>query len=204
MTKVTTGVDLTWQPSLLGATTSPAIDAEFSSRSRIQLDSTAWIDVVPGWVSGADALFEEVLERASWAGQRVHMYDRVVDQPRLTALWDDPPAVVDEMRRVLSGRYGVEFTSVGFNLYRDGRDSVAWHGDRVARELPEATVALVSLGGKRKFQLRPKGGGRSTTLWPVSGDLLVMGGSCQRTCDHAVPKMAVAEPRISIQFRHAY
>ena len=115
-----------------------------------------------------------------------------------------PLPLLREMAEVLSDRYDVSFTSVGCNLYRDGADSVAWHGDRVARELPEATVALVSLGAARPFKLRPKGGGRSITYLPDRGDLLVMGGSCQRTWDHAVPKVRRAGPRMSIQFRHAY
>jgi alkylated DNA repair dioxygenase AlkB len=108
------------------------------------------------------------------------------------------------MADLLSGRYGVAFTQVGVNLYRDGSDSVAWHGDRVARELPEAVVALVSLGAARPFRLRPTGGGPSVGYLPGPGDLLVMGGSCQRTWQHAVPKTRAAPPRISIQFRHAY
>ena len=109
------------------------------------------------------------------------------------------------MARELSRRYGVAFTQVGVNLYRDGTDSVAWHGDRVARELPEAVVALVSLGAVRPFRLRPAGGGESVSLLPGPGDLLVMGGSCQRTWQHAVPKCRhVRGPRISVQFRHAY
>ncbi|MGH9117088.1 MAG: alpha-ketoglutarate-dependent dioxygenase AlkB [Acidimicrobiales bacterium] len=195
---------LAWQASLFGGDDRPAIDGSFATVRRTMLDPTAWLDVARGWVSGADALFGEVLAGAPWEEHRLHMYDRMVRQPRLTARWDEPPTVVDEMRSALSGRYGVEFGSVGFNLYRDGRDGVAWHGDRVARELPEAVVAIVTLGGRRKFQLRPKGGGRSTTLWPSTGDVMVMGGSCQRTMDHCVPKMAAADPRVSIQFRHAY
>jgi alkylated DNA repair dioxygenase AlkB len=195
--------ELAWQGSLFGGT-ELAIDLGFSTLTRTHLDDTAWVDVVPGWLSGSDELFREIHENAPWGESRMRMYDRMVDQPRLTARWEDAPPIVEEMRAALSVRYGVEFTSVGFNLYRTGRDSVAWHGDRVARELPEATVAVVSLGGVRRFALRPKGGGRSTTLWPASGDLIVMGGSCQRTWDHAVPKTAAAEPRISVQFRHAY
>ncbi len=108
------------------------------------------------------------------------------------------------MAEVLSARYGVAFTQVGTNLYRDGADSVAWHGDRVARELPSAVVALVSLGTSRPFRLRPTGGGTSVGLLPGPGDLLVMGGTCQRTWQHAVPKVRAAGPRISVQFRHAY
>jgi alkylated DNA repair dioxygenase AlkB len=113
--------------------------------------------------------------------------------------------VLAEVAAALTERYGVAFASVGCNLYRDGRDSVAWHGDRVARDLPEATIAIVSLGAHRPFKLRPRGGGPSIDHRLGRGDLLVMGGSCQRTWQHTVPKVAVAEgPRISVTFRHAY
>jgi alkylated DNA repair dioxygenase AlkB len=137
------------------------------------------------------------------------MYERMVPEPRLTHRWHldrgpAPPAVLLAMAESLSARYGVAFTQIGANLYRDGADSVAWHGDRVARELPEAAVALVSLGAVRPFRLRPSGGGTSVGFLPGPGDLLVMGGSCQRTWQHAVPKVRSAAARISVQFRHAY
>lgn len=195
---------LAWQATLFGGGAA-AVDESFSTCRRIDLDGDAWVDVAPGWLRGADELFATALAAAPWEGRTVHMYERRVAQPRLTAHgWHEPPAVVDDMRAALSARYGVELTSVGWNLYRDGTDSVAWHGDRVARTLPTATVAIVSLGGRRRFLLRPKGGGRSVRLEPAAGDLLVMGGSCQRTWQHSVPKVAVAEPRISVTFRHAY
>ena len=200
-------VELAWQGSLL-ALGEPCIDPAFGGVVRTALgpDADAWVDHVPGWVRGADALFATLLEGMEWQGRTVHMYERILDQPRLTARLRSRTgvAVVEEMRRALSARYGIEFTGVGFNLYRDGRDSVAWHGDRVARDLPEAIVAIVSLGGRRRFLLRPHGGGRSVGFDPGPGDLLVMGGSCQRTWQHAVPKAARAEPRISVTFRHAY
>ena len=174
--------------------------------SRVGLDDEAWVDLVPAWVTGADRLFDDLLARVRWEGRRVHMYDKVLDQPRLNGSLDDGdrPDVVEQMRGLLSDRYEVDFTSVRANLYRDGRDSVAWHGDRVARELPTAVVAIVSLGARRRFLLRPKNGGASVKLDPAPGDLLVMGGSCQRTWQHCVPKVAQAEPRISVTFRHAY
>jgi alkylated DNA repair dioxygenase AlkB len=81
---------------------------------------------------------------------------------------------------------------------------VAWHGDTVARELPNALVATVSVGAPRRFSLRPKGGGRSLSLSLGWGDLLVMGGTIQRTWQHSVPKTASAAPRISIMFRPAW
>jgi alkylated DNA repair dioxygenase AlkB len=201
-------VDLAWQPSLLD-TPAVEIDPEFHGLRRRELDHGAWVDHAPGWCRGADALFARLLEDTPWSGREVRMYDRIVPEPRLTHRWrlDDgpaPPVELCEMAGVLSVRYGVAFTQVGVNLYRDGADSVAWHGDRVARELPEAVVALVSLGAVRPFRLRPTGGGPSVAYLPGPGDLLVMGGSCQRTWQHAVPKTRAAAPRISIQFRHAY
>jgi alkylated DNA repair dioxygenase AlkB len=195
---------LAWQAGLFGGgPTAP--DPDLAGLARTDLEPDAWVDHVPGWLAGADELFAEAVARAPWEGRSVVMYDRRVDQPRLTAHgWDGAPPVVEEMRRLLSARYGVEFCSIGWNLYRDGADSVAWHGDRVARRLPSATVGSVSLGDRRRFLLRPRGGGRSVRVDLASGDLLVMGGSCQRTWQHSIPKVTSSGPRISVTFRHAY
>jgi alkylated DNA repair dioxygenase AlkB len=136
------------------------------------------------------------------------MYDHHVLEPRLTSWWGassgEPlePAVLERMRASLSSRYGVELDSMGLNLYRDGRDSVAWHGDRIAREIAEPVVAIVSVGEPRKLLLRPKGGGKSLSFLLGRGDLLVTGGTTQRTWEHTVPKVSSALPRISISFRH--
>lgn len=200
--------ELAWQPSLLDA--GPVeVDAGFAGLRRRELAEGAWVDHLPGWCRGSDGLFERLLRDVPWQGREVHMYDRRVVEPRLTHRWrvgeePPPPAELLGMARLLSELYGVGFTQVGVNLYRDGADSVAWHGDRVARDLPEAVVALVSLGAARPFRLRPRGGGPSVGYLPGPGDLLVMGGSCQRTWQHAVPKVRQAAPRISVQFRHAY
>ena len=196
-------LDLAWQPSLLDGL---QVEVGVGVR-RHELACGAWVDVGPGWCANADALFARILAETPWGGPRqVRMYDRVVPEPRLTHRWrlEEAPADLTAMACALSDRYGVEFTQVGANLYRNGADSVAWHGDRVAKELPSAVVALVSLGAVRPFRLRPAGGGPSVGFMPGPGDLLVMGGSCQRTWQHSVPKTRGVGPRISIQFRHAY
>ena len=196
-----------FQPSLLGRE-APGIDRGFGNLIRILLDETAWLDHVPGWVAGADALFVEVLRTRAWGQRMRHMHQGKVLEPRLTSSWSlasgEPlvPALVEEMRRCLGERYGVVFDSAGFNLYRDGRDSVAWHGDHIEKAIAEPVVPLVSLGEPRKLLLRKKGGGPSRAFLLGRGDLLVTGGTAQRAWEHAVPKVARAGPRISIAFRY--
>ncbi len=199
---------LAWQASLFNSSASPGIDRSFSGLTRIQLDATSWVDHLPGWVSAADELFAHLLADVEWGQRSRRMYDRTVDEPRLTSWWRASsgcplqPSVLEEMRSSLSSRYGVELDSMGLNLYRDGRDSVAWHGDRIAKEIAEPVVAIVSVGEPRRFLLRPRQGRDRRTFLLGRGDLLVTGGACQRRWEHAVPKVAAAGPRISITFRH--
>ena len=103
---------------------------------------------------------------------------------------------------MVAARYDRPFDSVGLNFYRDGRDSVAWHGDRVRHQQADPLVVIVSVGAPRPFLLRPRGGGSSLSYLLGQGDLLVMGGAIQHDWEHCVPKVAAAGPRISITFRH--
>lgn len=178
---------------------------------RTELTLGAWIDVRPGWLIGADALFLRLRDRVSWQAERRQMYDRVVEVPRLVKFYDEdetlPDRALELAKAALDAHYAAElgepFRTAGLCLYRDGHDSVAWHGDRIGRSKTEDTmVAIISVGSPRALLLRPRDGGHSLRFELGHGDLLVMGGSCQRTWDHAVPKTArAAGPRISIQFR---
>ena len=200
--------EVAWQASLLDAATEPDVDESFARLTRLDLDATSWVDHAPGWVSGSDRIFDELVTNVDWAQRTRHMYDKRVAEPRLTASWQassrlplEPP-FLERMRRVLSKRYDVELDSMGLNLYRDGQDSVAWHGDRIAKEIKEPVVAIVSVGEPRKFLLRPREGSGTRAFLLGRGDLLVTGGACQRQWQHSVPKVAAAGPRISITFRH--
>ncbi|MET9356648.1 alpha-ketoglutarate-dependent dioxygenase AlkB [Streptomyces sp. NPDC006617] len=179
---------------------------------RTHLGSGAWIDLLPGWLGGADALFERLAAEVPWRAERREMYERVVDVPRLLAFYGAgdalPHPLLAEARDALSAHYAEElgepFTTAGLCHYRDGRDSVAWHGDRIGRGARQDTmVAILSVGAPRDLLLRPAGGGGETVRRPLGhGDLIVMGGSCQRTWEHCVPKSTrAAGPRISVQFR---
>jgi len=178
---------------------------------RTTLAHGAWIDLRPGWLTGADELFSRLARDVPWHAERRKMYDREVDVPRLLSFYDEeaqlPDPLLGQARSALSAHYAAElgepFRTVGLCFYRDGRDSVAWHGDRIGRGSTEDTlVAIASVGAPRTLLLRPRGGGGPTLRHLLGhGDLLVMGGSCQRTWEHAVPKVAHAGPRISVQFR---
>jgi len=184
----------------------PAVDAgALGGLRRIHLDETAWVEHLPGWVAGEEALMDALVRGTSWRSERRHMYDRIVDVPRLVAsLPEDGPGhpLIDRIRDILCAHYATAFARVSMGYYRSGADSVAWHGDTTARDMDEPTlVATVSLGEPRRFLLRPRGGGRTIPFSLGRGDLFVMGGACQRTWQHAVPKVARALPRLAVMFR---
>jgi alkylated DNA repair dioxygenase AlkB len=178
---------------------------------RTVLSRGAWVDLLPGWVSGSEVLLERLLADVPWYAERRQMYERVVDVPRLLCHYGEgsalPHPALDQARAALDAYYadelGEPFRTAGLCLYRDGRDSVAWHGDTFGRGATHDTmVAILSVGSARTLALRPRGGGASLRFPLGHGDLVVMGGSCQRTWEHAIPKTAKAVgPRVSIQFR---
>ena len=201
-----------FQGSLLDASDETDLGPLGATVRRTDLPCGAWVDTRPGWVTGADALFERVASAVPWRAERRMMYDRVVDVPRLLCFYGEGQALPDPVLTAagdaLSEHYlaelGEPLCTAGLCLYRDGRDSVAWHGDTIGRGSTEDTVvAILSLGTPRALLLRPRDGGGPVLRHDVGhGDLLVMGGSCQRTWEHAVPKSTrVTGPRISVQFR---
>ena len=200
--------ELIWQQCLF-AFEEPSVDDSFDAAERTWLDDESWIVHAPRWLHGADVVFAELVAKLAWRQREVVMYDRVLPEPRLTAWWGnlgdepEPLPVLGMARCALTTYFDRPFDSIGFNLYRDGRDSVAWHADRERKELENPVVAIVSTGSPRAFQMRPAGGGHARSWQLGQGDLFVMGGACQHQWEHCVPKTAHAEgPRLSIMFRH--
>ena len=202
--------EIAWQPSLLDDGVA-RFDASYDGLRRIQLDEQSWVDYCPGWLRGADAVMAELLASADWSQRTRRMYERTLPEPRLTAGWSTDevdsavPAVVREMAASLSVRYAVRFDAIWMNLYRDGADSVAWHGDRNRFAMEKPMVATVSLGARRRFLLRRRGTSKIVhELDPGGGDLIVMGGRCQHDWEHTVPKTKKAVgARISVTIRHS-
>lgn len=194
----------TYQTTLF-AQGEPAVIAD-AAVHRHGLDEHCWVDLAPGFLHGADELLAHLAQRLRWRGGRRPMYGRLVAEPRLHARLDPDDErttpVVDAVSGWLEARYGGAIAANFVNYYRDGDDSVAWHADRIGLHQVDPVVAIVSLGGPRRFALRPMGGGPAERFVLHSGDLLVMGGACQHAWEHAVPKMAHAAPRMSLTLRH--
>jgi alkylated DNA repair dioxygenase AlkB len=199
------------QESLLDAGGEPVFGPLEGAVRRTPLTRGAWVDHRPGWLAGSATVFSRLAETVPWRAEKRQMYDKVVDVPRLLCFYGEgaelPDPALTAALRALNAYYGAElgelFRTAGLCLYRDGQDSVAWHGDTTGRGSREDTmVAILSLGTPRAFLLRPRGGGASVRYEVGHGDLLVMGGSCQRTWEHSVPKTTQpVGPRISVQFR---
>ncbi len=202
-----------YQPSMLDIAAAPALAPLTGGLRRHPLTRGAWVDHLPGWVRGSDEVFETLLHDVPWRAERRTMYDTEVDVPRLLCWYGAgrplPHPLLDAARTALTRHYtpelGEPFVTAGLCLYRSGRDSVAWHGDTLGRSAHSDTmVAIVSFGSPRALLLRPRGGGESLRFPLGHGDLVVMGGSCQRTWEHCVPKTArPVGPRVSVQFRPA-
>ncbi|GGM05253.1 MULTISPECIES: alpha-ketoglutarate-dependent dioxygenase AlkB [Micromonospora] len=201
-----------YQPSMLDLATDGPSLGPLTGLRRHPLSRGAWVDHLPGWVHGSDEVFGTLLDRVPWRAERRTMYDTEVDVPRLLCWYAAgrplPHPTLTAARQALSAHYAPElgepFVTAGLCLYRDGRDSVAWHGDTLGRSAHVDTmVAIVSFGSPRPLLLRPRAGGGDTLRFPLGhGDLVVMGGSCQRTWEHAVPKTTrPVGPRVSVQFR---
>ncbi|MED5373748.1 MAG: alpha-ketoglutarate-dependent dioxygenase AlkB [Myxococcota bacterium] len=182
---------------------------DWSGLRHIPLGACSWLEHHSGWLRGHGVLFEQLRQTLAWRAQERPMYERVVAVPRLLARLpqDGPvPSILERCALQLSQRYGRPLYSLGACLYRDGRDSVAWHGDRLSRsgqrvDSSDRVIAILSLGEPRRFLIRPSSGGPSRAFELGWGDLLVMGGRCQEDFEHCVPKVASALPRISVQFR---
>jgi alkylated DNA repair dioxygenase AlkB len=204
-----------WQESLFGEhlgeagrAESPVERLSFAALRRDALDDRSWVDVVPGWVPDHGTLFDWLLEHAPWRQRTRTMWDRDVLEPRLVAVWETGAALppqVGELVAPLDERYGVAFDSCLVNLYRDGSDAVAWHGDTVRKRLRDPLVATVSLGARRSFLLKPAAAGPVARRYrPGEGDLIVMGGACQHEWVHTVPREASASgARMSVTLRHS-
>jgi hypothetical protein len=190
---------------------------------RLELDATAWVDVARGWIPPADAdeIGRHLLGTVAWQGSRLFRYDHVVEEQRLGASWGRgsgrplPHPALAEATRLLQSRYGVSFDGFGMIQYRDGADGQAFHRDTDMRWLDDTLIAILTFGQQRPWQLRPRenrrlahepGKGATHELSPSSGDLMVMGGSCQAGWEHSVPYQpgrSDLAPRVSIQWRHA-
>jgi alkylated DNA repair dioxygenase AlkB len=183
-----------------------AVDTSFVTARRVAIDAHSWVEIVPGWMSGARILLERLATAVPWQQHDRRMFEQIFQEPRLTAEYKNLADVTEKALmdavRALSEHYGIVYDSLWLNLYRDGQDSTGWHRDRFSCRRPECIVPVLTLGAPRRFLIKPRAGGNSLAFKPGSGDLIVMGGRCQEDWVHSVPKdPKVAGPRVSINFQ---
>lgn len=181
-----------------------------------ELAPSSWVDYVPGFVRDADAVFGELHESVPWQQGEVLRYDRYVPERRLGAgLRTDDHPVLRQTDLHLRARFRVQFTGVAALLYRDGADFQGLHSDRELRWLDDTLIAIVVLGARRPFVLRPRlergvpvdrvpagSDPADIVLTPGEGDLIVLGGACQSEWLHGIPAApGVERPRISLTWR---
>ena len=188
-------------------------DAPFE---RLALDDTSWVDVSRGWMAGADQLFDTLLNGVRWEPSRLFRYDHFVEERRLGSFWRSgrplPHPALAEAQRTIQRRYHASFDGFSMIQYRNAADGQAFHRDTDMRWLDDTIIAVLSLGARRPWQLRPRanryshdaGHGAAFDVQPGGGDLLVMGGRCQTDWEHSVPYLRTpVGVRISLQWRFA-
>lgn len=209
----------------VGRVTSPDADAHAVraasavrrgvSVERTWLDEGSWVDVVRGWVEGADALYDLLVERAPLRRSRVFRYDRWVDEPYFGTAYrladEAPSPVLVDATKALRARYRVTFGGYSLVWYPTGASAMAFHRDREMRWLDDTIVALLVLGARRPLRLRPRanryahespGKGATHDFAPGHGDLVVMGGAIQAGWEHGVPPVSpTVGGRLSVQWR---
>ncbi|HTX02103.1 MAG TPA: alpha-ketoglutarate-dependent dioxygenase AlkB [Candidatus Acidoferrales bacterium] len=182
-----------------------------SPRTVVTDDETGTIVYVPDVFDRdeSERLFAALRDEIPWESDRRWMYDREVDVPRLVAHYDEPPfpSALEEIRVRVEPYVQVTIERIGLNFYRDERDSVAWHNDRIAVFGSAPTIALVSLGATRRMLLRTKpvvARKRSLSLDLEAGSLLIMQGASQLNWEHSIPKeKRPIAARISVALRKA-
>ena len=184
---------------------------------RLALSEGSWVDVGRSWLAPdvASALFASLRDGVAWQTGRLFRYDHVVEENRLGSFWRPghplPDPAIADVHRALQRRYRVLFDGFGIMQYRSGRDGQAFHRDTDMRWLDDTVIAILSLGARRPWLLRPRtsrydhnpGRGATHDLAPGPGDLIVMGGRCQADWEHSVPYQlrSTVAPRISLQWR---
>ena len=179
------------------------------------LDEHSWVHLVRGFVPDAAAALDRVRSTTPWQQQEVLRYEAYVPERRLSSgLRADSDPLLRQIDLHLTATHRQRFTGVAAILYRDGEDFQGLHSDREMRWLDDTLIAIVVLGQRRPFVIRRRAPMREVVervpagtapddlvFTPGEGDLLVMGGACQRDWLHGIPRADTANPRISLTWR---
>lgn len=183
---------------------------------RIYAEDGADVSICDRWIDACQsrALFDELSQTPGLAQASMRIYGREVFQPRLSVAYgaaysysgarhESRPwttTLLSLMAKAAKST-GSIFNQAIVQLYRDGSDSIGWHADDEPELGPEPTIVGISFGGPRRMLLRSRGGWPSTPVELTDGSMLVMRGRTQSVAMHSIPKVARAEPRVSVTLR---
>jgi alkylated DNA repair dioxygenase AlkB len=165
----------------------------------------------------ADAALDELTRENAWEQQRLLMYGKVVEEPRLSTWHSDGQSyrysgsartpqpwtpLLNDIREQCERQTDHTFNGVLVNFYRDGNDHLGWHSDDELVNGPEPLIASISLGAERRFDMRHRDSGEVVSTSLSHGSLLVMSGLSQKYWEHRIPKMPrIVDPRVNLTFR---
>ncbi|MEP7198118.1 MAG: alpha-ketoglutarate-dependent dioxygenase AlkB [Saprospiraceae bacterium] len=168
----------------------------------------------------AQNYYNAILSNSNWKQEEIKMYGKTYPVPRQTAWYGyegfdykysgimcnpDPwTKELLEIKKVIEHFLpGEDFNSVLLNRYRDGNDKVSWHADDEKELGINPTIASVSLGATRRFDLKHKvDPDKKLQIELTTGSLVVMKGALQHNWLHQIPaQKKVQEPRINLTFR---
>ena len=192
----------------------------FERASQVLELEGADVEYIPDFIAAAPAwkIFETLLTETSWRQERIRIFDKTHDVPRLSCWMGDAglnygysnmtmrptqwSAVMQKLRCQIQKRAEHQFNCVLLNYYRDGQDSVGWHSDDEVELGRSPVIASLSFGAARDFHLRHKTNRAARhTLKLEHGSLLLMKAATQHNWQHQVPKRVQAEARINVTFR---
>ena len=171
-----------------------------------------------GVLADADRTLGQLIADLEWKRHRIVVFNRLHDEPRLSAWYGDPESTYSysgttlnplswkeplvSIKDVCEEITGTTFNAVLANLYRDGSDSMGWHADDEPELGPSPTIASVSLGAERRFDLRHRRTKETVRVPLPQNSILVMSGETQSHWVHAVAKTKrVREPRVNLTYR---
>ena len=195
--------------------------SEYENLEPIRVVATdGFADYYPNFLEprASTTLLQQLLLLDSFQQNEIVLFGKKMKVPRLEAYYalngeqygysgqqlkaEKFPTFLDELRLEVQKRTGNKYNALLINYYRDGQDSNGWHADNEKTLGPNPSIASISLGAERTFELKHLSTGQKKSVLLADGSLLHMHGPLQHHYKHQLPKKrALTEARLNLTFR---